>query len=177
MVFTELSFMTAFYFSSDSTIHFLFIISLSFFFFLFWCVCAYKQEEKRKRKGRRRWEKWVCDSLTWCLMTEICAPNLSFFFPSIPFSNLDPIPLHCSYHCNFFILLLLLPFSCVFSFFTANALQLCAFNFVSFKFSYLIFSQWCQMVRWNYETLKSVEYFSNFFLVSIHFHQSRGLCS
>ena len=40
----------------------------------------YKQEEKRKRKGRRRWEKLVYDSLTWCLMTEICAPNLLIFF-------------------------------------------------------------------------------------------------
>ena len=137
----------------------------------------YKQEEKRKRKGRRRWEKWVCDSLIWCLMTEICAPNLSFFFPSIPFSNLYPIPLHSSCHCNFFIHLLLLLFSRVFSFFTANALQPCAFCFVSFKFSYLIFSQWCQMVRWNYETLKSVEYFSNLYLVSIQFHQPRGLYS
>ena len=95
----------------------------------------YKQEEKRKRKGRRRWEKWVCDSLTWCLMTEICAPNISFFFPSKPFSNLDPIPLHCSCRYIFFILLLL--FSCVFGFFIANALQLCAFSFVSFKCSYV----------------------------------------
>ena len=78
----------------------------------------YKQEEKRKRKGRRRWEKWVCDLLTWC---EICAPNLFFFFPSKPFSNLDPIPLHRSCRYIFFILLLLL-FSCVFGFFIANAL-------------------------------------------------------
>ena len=106
----------------------------------------YKPEENEKEKE----EKGVCDSLTWCLMIEIYAPNLSFFFLSIPFSNLDPIPLHCSYHCNFFILLLLLLLSCVFGFFTANALQLCAFSFVSFKFSYLIFSQWCQMVRWKW---------------------------
>ena len=97
----------------------------------------------------------------------MCSKSFTFF-PSIPFSNLDPIPLHCSCHCNFFILLLLL-FSYVFSFFTANALKQCAFSFVSFKFSYLIFSQWCQMVRWNYETLKSVEFISNLSLVSISF--------
>ena len=140
------------------------------------CFGLVQTRRKKKKKRRRRWEKWVSDSLTWCLMTEICALNLSFFFPSIPFSNLDPIPLHCSCHCNFFILLLLLLFSCVFSLFTTNA-QLRAFCFVSFKFSYLIFSQWSQIFRWNYETLQSVEYFSNLSLVSIHFHQPRGLYS
>ena len=77
---------------------------------------------------------------------DMCSKSF-FFFPSITFSNLDPIPLHCSCHCNFFILLLL--FSCIFGFFIANALQLCASSFVSFKFSFPIFSQWCQMVRWK----------------------------
>ena len=106
---------------------------VSFFFFFFFPLLRhgkevsdrYKQEEKRKRKGkgRRRRKKWVCDSLTWswCLMTEIRAPNHFFFFPSKPFSNLDPIPLHRSCRYIFFILLLLL-FSCVFGFFIANAL-------------------------------------------------------
>ena len=53
----------------------------------------YKQEEKRKRKGRRRWEKWVCGSLTWCLITKIYAPNLSFFSLLYPF--LIYIPFLC----------------------------------------------------------------------------------
>ena len=80
---------------------------------------------------------------------DLCSKSFFFFF-SITFSNLDLIPLHCSCHCNFFIFLLLLLFSCIFGFFIANALQLCASNFVSFKFSFLIFSQWCQVVRWKW---------------------------
>ena len=180
MFFTGLSFMTTSCFSLDSAIPFLFIISLSFsFLFLFVCVCAHARvcvQTRRKKKRKKKMRKmglWLIDLVPndW----DLCSKSF-IFFPSIPFSNLDPIPLHCSCHCNFFILLLLLLlFSCVFSFFTANALH--AFNFVSFKFSYLIFIQWCQMVRWNYETLKSVEYFSNLFLVSIHFHQPCSLCS
>ena len=131
-----------------------------------------RKKKKKRKKKIRKMGLWLTDLVLndW----DLCSKSF-IFVPSIPFSNRDPIPPHCSCHCNFFILLLLL-FSCVFSFFTTNALQLCAFCFVSFKFSYLIFSQWCQMVRWNYETLRSVEYFSNLSSVSIHFHQPCGLC-
>ena len=126
------------------------ILAPNIWYLLYLLLCASTTSillrEKLDSKKEKEEEDEKNGSLTWCLMTEICAPNLSFFFLSIPFSNLDPIPLHCSCHCNFFILLLLLLFSCVFSFFTANALKQCAFSFVSFKFSYLIFSQWCQML-------------------------------
>ena len=85
------------------------------------CLSFFRFSDTVRKKKMRKMGLWLTD-----LVRDLCSKS-SFFFPSKPFSNLDPIPLHRSCRYSFFILLLLL-FSCVFGFFIANALQLCVFQ-------------------------------------------------